>query len=247
MSVLLLTLPFPRLKKAGQAGLKACLILFILPVLFPIGYNMTVWLEERHGFSQSLPDQVDGIVILGGAIESPLSQRHQRLVMNDAAERMSEPLDLGKRFPNARIIFTGGSGRLTNQKDLESTYVEPFYDRVMTHPERVIYESKSRNTYENARFTKDHIYPQPGQNWILVTSGWHMPRALAVFRHNGWPEIAPYATDPRTDGQYRVFPKNFNALKSYQLLTLSLRELLGLAVYAATGKIDLQSLQNSLD
>jgi uncharacterized SAM-binding protein YcdF (DUF218 family) len=54
---------------------------------------------------------------------------------------------------------------------------------------------------ENAIFTRDLVQPQPGQTWVLVTSAWHMPRAVETFERNGWTGLVPWPVDFRSGGQ----------------------------------------------
>ena len=67
---------------------------------------------------------------------------------------------------------------------------------------RVIYEERSRNTSENAEFSLAIARPQPGETWLLITSAFHMSRAVGSFRRAGW-NVVPYPVDFRPMGTTR--------------------------------------------
>jgi uncharacterized SAM-binding protein YcdF (DUF218 family) len=170
-------------------------------------------LEDR--FAQvSNPGRVDGVIILGGAI----GETRGRIKMNEAASRMTEGMALARRFPDARIVFTGGEGSLVGSEG-----------------NRFIYENASRNTRENALFTNDRVRPKPGERWLLVTSAYHMPRAVGCFQAVGFPVI-PYPVDFYSDGDARDLwqvPRSFaNGLRMSET---ALKEWVGLVVYRLQG------------
>lgn len=106
---------------------------------------------------------------------------------------------LARRYPQARLVFTGGSGNLGGGSPSESEIVGRYADPMGLPRTRLILEDRSRNTRENAAFTADMVKPKPGERWLLVTSAWHMPRAIGCFRQAGFAVIA-YPVDYRTGG-----------------------------------------------
>lgn len=104
-------------------------------------------------------------------------------------------------------------------------------------PERLVLESRSRNTYENAVFTRRMVSPEPGETWLLVTSAFHMPRAKALFDKAGFPTV-PWPVDYRTTGREGIGLLRDNPLDSLQTTTLAIREWTGLLAYRLTGRID---------
>jgi uncharacterized SAM-binding protein YcdF (DUF218 family) len=100
--------------------------------------------------------------------------------------------------------------------------------------ERVIAEDRSRNTVENAEFSKALAKPQPGERWLLVTSAYHMPRAIGIFREAGF-DVEPYPVDWRTSGSgdaLRPFPTVGDGLRRTDT---AVREWVGLLVYWLMG------------
>lgn len=162
------------------------LALAVLPVDAWLGRP----LENRFPASTTLPTRVDGIVVLGGAVDARETAERGQLVLNSAAERLTAFLALARRYPEARLVYTGGSGSLTDVEAREADAVRPHLADLGLDPSRVIFERNSRNTHESAVMAADIVKPQPDQVWLLVTSALHMPRAAGSFERAGWKIIA---------------------------------------------------------
>ena len=89
---------------------------------------------------------------------------------------------LARDYPNARIVYSGGDASLFGNGVRETDFVYPALESLGVARERVQIETQSRNTAENAAFTKLLVNPKPGERWLLVTSARHMPRAIGCFR-----------------------------------------------------------------
>jgi uncharacterized SAM-binding protein YcdF (DUF218 family) len=99
---------------------------------------------------------------------------------------------------------------------------------------RITFERNSRNTFENAVLSKELVNPKSGDQWILITTAWHMPRSLGVFCKAGWPVI-PYPVDHWTmpGNLLRVDLDLSGHLREF---TFGMKEWLGLLVYYLSGK-----------
>ncbi len=97
---------------------------------------------------------------------------------------------LARRYPTARLVFTGGSGDIVQGVSNEAEYARILLAQLGLPPERVVFETASRTTEENARDTAALVHPQPGERWVLLTSAAHMPRAVGAFRRAGWTVLA---------------------------------------------------------
>jgi uncharacterized SAM-binding protein YcdF (DUF218 family) len=219
-------------RRLGQALAVAAAAFFAALTFLPLGSWVTVPLEYRLAASE-LPERVDGIVILGGPIHTALTRRHGVPSLNEAGERVLVGLELARRYPAAKVVYTGGSGQPFVSEGREADVArEIFASFGLTGP-RFIFERDSRNTRENAVLTKGLAEPGPGDVWLLVTSAAHMPRSLAVFEAVDWP-LLPYPVDYRTGGF--TDPATDMALESeLQLFEYGVREWLGLTAYRLRG------------
>jgi uncharacterized SAM-binding protein YcdF (DUF218 family) len=203
-----------------------------LAVLFlPVSDWVTAPLENRFP-PRALPAHVDGIIVLGGAVDPEVTARRGRPALNADAERMTEFVRLGKRHPEARLVFSGGSGLLDFQRGVlsETDVARRFFQEQGLDPARVVFESRSRNTNENVVFSKRMVKPKPGAIWFLVSSARDTPRAVGIFRKQGWP-VVPVPVAFKAGGAQRYLLGD-----NLEKLDRSSHEWLGLLVYRITGK-----------
>lgn len=200
----------------------------------PASQWITAPLETRFARPDPAPGKVDGVVVLGGAVDQVLTEAHHIPALNGAAERMTEMMVLAHRYPGAKLVFTGGQGTLTSGALTEADVARRLWTAMGLAPDRVIYEDRSRNTHENATFTRDLAQPKPGETWLLVTSAQHMPRSMGVFRAAGWDPLA-WPVNYTTGGSLRAaydapFPTRLNQFEG------ALREWVGLLAYRLLGR-----------
>jgi len=234
VGVILIWSPWRRL---GRWLLSIAAVISVFLALVPLGTGFNIWIENRFPANPALPDNVTGIVVLGGALDPRISAKREVTALNGSVERITEFARLAKRFPDARLIYTGGSGSLLHQGDKEADYAAPFLQQLGLDPQLVIFENQSRNTFENAVFSYDLASPKPGENWILVTSAAHMPRAVGCFRKAGWPGLIPYPVDYQYAGDENIMPP-LSLSSGSGKLSSALHEILGLATYYLSGKTD---------
>jgi uncharacterized SAM-binding protein YcdF (DUF218 family) len=208
--------------------------LFALAVL-PVGAWLALPLENRFPVPPE-PSRVDGIVVLGGAINPVLSAARGQVALNDAAERMTTAAALARRHPGARLIVSGGDASVLPTGRQEADAMAEFLVEQGVEPERIVVEDFSRNTHENADRAFAAARPAPGETWLLLTSAMHMPRAVGCFRHAGWRGIVPYPVDYRTEPK-PVFRLSFD-VGGLGAAGLATKEWLGLAAYRALGWTD---------
>lgn len=226
-----------RWQRIGRWLISVAAAFAIFLVLVPVGGNFSLWLENRFPSNPQLPEKVDGIVVLGGALQARISAKRNTLALSSSVERIVEFGGLAEKFPSAKLIFTGGSGSLLDQEFKEADYATPFLRRLGVAPERVIFENQSRNTYENATFSFDLAAPKDGETWVLITSAAHMPRAVGCFRKAGWSGLIPYPVDYSYAGD-ETFGPPLTIGSGSGRISKALHELLGLTFYYLTGKTD---------
>ena len=192
----LLLLAFGR-RRAGVALAAAAAFLVLVIGWGPVGSALMLPLEERFPVP-NLPEHVAGIVYLGGAIDPIVSSAHDRAAIGDAAERLTATAELARRYPDARIVLSGGIGRLlTEGSRPEAFWAGRLLERLGVAPGRIALDETSRNTIENAVNSRRIAAPKPSETWLLVTSAFHMPRAVACFEKVGF-AVMPYPVDYRT-------------------------------------------------
>jgi uncharacterized SAM-binding protein YcdF (DUF218 family) len=180
----------PRLLILGTGGFAACAIL-------PVGLWLMLPLEDRFPPPRPLPARIDGIIVLGGAIAVEESAERGMPALNAHAARMTEFVALSRRYPRAQLLFSAGSADPFANKLTEADIARTFLAEMGVSSDRVIFEDRSRNTHENALYSRRLVQLRPGQSWLLVASAADMPRAVGCFRAVGWPVIA-FPTDYRT-------------------------------------------------
>ncbi|MSP82037.1 MAG: YdcF family protein [Alphaproteobacteria bacterium] len=222
-----------RWRRGGRVLVTAGTALFVALAVLPIGPALLAVLEDRFPNPEPLPARIDGIIVLGGAILVQTSVERDAAQLNGYADRFTAFLALARRFPDAHLVFSGGSASILDPTLIESAVAAPLLESLGLTLGRVTFEDESRNTCENAAATRALVQPQPGETWVVVTSGFHMPRAVACFRAVGW-DIIPYPTDYQTGGlaHQGVGLDPVGGLKS---LNLAVHELLGLIVYRLAG------------
>ena len=176
--------------RVGRALLTATAAVYSALALTPVEPWLTAALENRFPAEPALPPRVDGIIVLGGAIDQFASLAHGPTSFTTAVGRLIETARLSKRHPEARLLITGGSADPLRPETPEAPLAANVIAELGIARERIMIESRSRNTHENAEFSLRLADPQPGQVWVLVTSARHMPRAMGVFRRLGWPVVA---------------------------------------------------------
>nr|WP_309502616.1 YdcF family protein [uncultured Roseovarius sp.] len=215
----------------------AALVLAILGIgLFPLGDVLMRPLEAEFSVKKDLA-KVDGIVVLGGGEDVPASRQSGQPQLGEGGDRYVAAMALAQAHPEARLLFAGGSGRLRDMNGTEiseAAIAERIFRAYGIETARMLFESRSRNTTENARFSHALAGPKDGEQWVLITSAFHMPRAVRSFSTAGWQEIVPFPVDFRT----RAWPDGFgwNFQRNLGLSNTALREWVGRAVYSMTGR-----------
>ncbi len=197
--------------------------------ILPIGAWLLAPLEDRFPQVVDPPATVDGIIVLGGAINLRRAADRGGTPIGGNAERITVFVELAQRYPDAKLVFTGGSGLLLDQIHREADYAAPLLDVLGVAPGRVVFERESRNTHENAVNSMAAVKPQPGEVWLLVTSASHMPRSVGAFRRVGWSVTAypvAYVTGPN-DTQHL----DFNFARGLSRISAGIYEWIGLAAY----------------
>ena len=235
VGVLGILLGFSRFARAGRALMAGAIIALAAGLLTPLGAVLLRPLEERFPPPPANISAPAGIIVLGGAVDTEKSEARGQVFLTGDAARMTTGVELARRYPTARLVFSGGSGGLLDEGPAEAIGARKLWLSLGVPAERMTFEANSRNTWENGLFTRDLVKPKPGETWLLVTSAWHMPRSVGIFRHLDF-DVTPYPVAYRTFGDERDFLLPTSVIDKVIMLDYSVREWVGLLAYWLAGK-----------
>ncbi len=227
----------------GLAGFRRCgcglcaaaIVLLALGAYTPAGAILRRPLEDRFPLPGPELPPLAGVIVLGGETDPELSAARRLPILAPLAGRLTTGAALARRFPQTRLIFTGGSASLRDVGDTEAAAVRQLWLALGVPPQQMLFEARSRDTWENALFTRALIRPKPGETFLLVTSAYHMPRSIGIFRKAGFRLVA-YPADYRTFGNSRDYVPIHLEYDNLQMLNGALHEWIGLVAYHLTGK-----------
>jgi uncharacterized SAM-binding protein YcdF (DUF218 family) len=226
-----------RFASFGRKLLTASAVLLAICAFSPLGNCLLYPLEQRFPPWDAARGAPDGIIVLGASIEAELSAAHGTAVVRSAPDRIIAAAALAQRYPNARVVFSGGSANLISNDAREADYAGAVFESLGIAKSRLTMERRSRNTLENAEFSKALVAPKGGERWLLVTSAFHMPRSVGLFRQAGF-DVEPYPVDWRVGGRDDLFAFSNVAVDGLGRTDLAVREWIGLMAYRVTGKIN---------
>jgi uncharacterized SAM-binding protein YcdF (DUF218 family) len=217
-------------------------VLLLIAGLSPLGNALILPLENRFPRANlDDPPPPTGFILLGGAEDRLVGTARHAPALNEAGERVVEAAILARRFPEAKIAFSGGDAGILYKSDSEAAGAQALLTAMGVPQERLILEANARDTYENAAFLKEELNRQgdlaPGKRWLLITSAYHMPRSMGAFRKAGF-DVEPWPVDYRTRGAAdltRPFDKVSEGLRR---VDVAAREWVGLLAYWLRGRSD---------
>lgn len=223
-------------RRVGYRLTGTAVVLTVIAAYSPLATMLMRGLEDR--IPRAVLSEPAGFVILGGMVNPDLSALRDEVSLNESAERITVVAELARRYPKARIIFSGGDASLRGKGGVEAEVARRLLVAFGIDPARVELEGRARDTYENAVFSRLIAQPKPGEQWVMITSAFHMPRAMGVFRTAGF-AVAPYAVDYRTapDGKGQGWSLGAAAGGLKQLDVVA-HEIFGLVAYRLSGRTD---------
>ena len=225
---------FTKCIKVGFLFVFICL--FIIAIT-PISSMLMSSLEDRYApvaIDSSELSDVTGFIVLGGMVQEGVSNDLNQIQFNNSSDRGFAFLKLLTKYPEKRFVFTGGSPRILHQQD-DKNEAELFEQDLKTYfvsEKNILFEKKSRDTFENALYTYDLVKPKETQKWVIITSAFHMHRSMVLFKSAGWKNIMAYPVDYRAEKQYSIsFSDNL------KLFEIAQKEYFALLWYTLTGKV----------
>ncbi len=226
---------FSRFRRAGRILATLGIVLLLVAGLSPLGNALMLPLEQRFPPWDASRGAPTGIVVLGGAVGPELSAARHTPDLNESAERITATAALARQYPSARIVYSGGNARLVLTGGIEADYAIDLLESLGVERSRIVAERRSRNTVENAEFSKQLIAPKPGERWLLVTSAYHLPRAIGAFRRVGFP-VEAYPVDWRTRGPIDLALPFESVTAGLRRTDTAVHEWIGLVAYRLSGR-----------
>ena len=229
---------YTRHARFGRGLALAAILILLAVAILPLRGVLLAPLENR--FPQPPADLPPpyGIVVLGGAISDSVSEARGQTVFDEGGERLTEAVILAKRFPEARVVYTSGTNSIFGGTSSEAARARDLMVAMGVARDRVTIEDRARNTEENATFTAAMVHPEASQRWLVVTSAFHMPRAMGVFEKAGFHPIAYPVSFYTTGRGFEDFRPILDPLGNMKTFVLAAHEWIGLAAYWASGRID---------
>ncbi len=219
----------------GLIGAAGALLILFVTLYTTTGTYMLQGLEDRFPKPASDPDDVRCMIVLGGAFEGEVNTARHGIEFSEGVDRFIEALRLAQKFPQSRILVSGGDGSLSGGYEGDAAASRRFFPLFGVGADRLVEETQSRTTYENAVNTKAFLAEQGLSNCLLITSGFHMPRSVGLFRKLGI-DIVPWPTDYRTTGDVTLGLNLTQPSLNSEHLRTALREWYGLVGYYLAGR-----------
>lgn len=226
--------------KGGRPLFFSAIAALAIVTFLPVGQWLLLPLESRLSSPAALPKEIDGAIVLGGGFVARAAALPDRVELSSAADRVTTLIALGRRYPEAKLVYSGGVGHLLGNRTPGAEQAKAFYRQQGFDLKRIVFEGASRNTWENALYSRKLVQPSPGETWLLVTSASHMPRAVGVFRKLEW-NVTPFPVDfhvVKSDGGQRAyrFDLSLDAASRLGELDLAAKEWIGLLAYWLMGR-----------
>ena len=227
-------LNFFKFYKFSKIILYFTFLLFFITGVLPTGSYLLYLLEKNYHNKVNLPENVDGILILSGATNPFLTKEYDQISLNGSVERLTESIQLINKYPKAKVFFAGGSGSVKYPDLSHSAVAKRFYENLNVNIKNIYFGNKSRNTYENIVFAKKKFNPNIDEKWVLVTSAYHLKRAINVGEKLGW-KLIPYPTDYKLPKKF-LWRLSFNFFSNLGSFQHSSHEWVGIISYYLMGR-----------
>ncbi len=224
-----------RKRTRAAARVLGCELLVMVVIgVWPVGEWVFYPLERRFETNPELPAEVHGVIVLSGSEDAVTSSLWKQPEVGEAAERMLAFMAMARRFPEAKLVYTGGTGSMVDQAFKGADCARQLLEQQGLDVDRVVFERESRNTFENAVFTREMMKPGENENWLVITTAWHMPRTMGIFRQAGW-SVIPWPVDHWSQPG-RLCRVQWDPAGHLYDLKIAVKEWVGLLAYYVTGK-----------
>jgi uncharacterized SAM-binding protein YcdF (DUF218 family) len=226
--------PYARL---GRRVTIAGILLLLIGGATPLATALLLPLENRFPRWDQTGAAPAGIIILGGVVNPHVSRLRHEITVGPSVQRLLSAIDLHRRYPAARVVFTGGDPNLLFRGEGESDLAVSFLEHWGVPESDISVDRAARDTRENAVNARMIAAPKPGERWLVVTSAFHMPRAVGLFRAAGFP-VEAYPVDYKTGSWDDVHGVPSSLIGRFSWLDLAAHEWEGLLFDRLTGRSD---------
>jgi uncharacterized SAM-binding protein YcdF (DUF218 family) len=233
--ILGLLLQGTRWRGLGKGLVIAVTLSFLLVFFLPLDNWLATPLENRF-HRPPWPAHVDGMIVLGGGENGAVLAARGVMGPSAGESRLMAAAELARRYPHARLIFSGGMEPLAKGEMSEADVARTIFAQLGVPPSRLTLEGRSRNTWENFVYSKKLAQPQPGETWLLVTSAMHMPRAMGIAARLHW-RVLPWPSDYFTTGRPGGIRWNSSLASHLGTIELAVHEWAGLTAYWLMGRL----------
>ena len=233
--VLGVVLQWTRWRGLGKGLMIAVAAALLLVYFLPVDDWLGIPLENRFP-RPAAPAHLDGAIILGGGESAAIFEARGVPGYNPAEGRLVAGAELARRYPDARIIYSGGWAPFEKSKMPEASVARAIFAQMDIPPSRLILENRSRNTWENFVYSKKLARPRSGETWLVVTSATHMPRAMGIAAKLHW-HVLPWPSDYLTTGKPKGVDWNSSIAGRLDKIDTATHEWAGLAAYWLMGRL----------
>lgn len=233
--VLGVLLQWTRWRHWGKGLVIAVSAVLLLIFFFPVDEWVAAPLENRFR-RPPWPLHVDGMVVLGGGESSAVFAARHVPGYTPAQGRLVAGAELAHRYPDAKLIFSGGKAPLEKGDISEASAARAIFEARGVPASRLIFENRSRNTWENFVYSMKLAHPRPGETWLLVTSATHMPRAMGIAARLHW-QMLPWPSDYLTTGKPEGVAWNSTLADRLDTIDTAVHEWAGLVAYRLMGRL----------
>ena len=237
ISFVIFLLVSARIKKNKFRSIIWFVLFWVLLLYKPIPEFLVKNLEDPFVYKKSVFRGLKGLIILGGGTGSgKVAKDRDDYVLGKASERIFKGLEFLKQNPKGKIVFTGFSGKLFHEGLSEAEIIEQLIRALNMNPTNVLFEKRSRNTFENAVFSGELIDGLEIKKWGIVTSAFHMKRAIATFEKQH-PETVFEAIPVDFQTANSIYLRPGSMQGSINLWRIFIHETVGYWVYKLTRKL----------
>ena len=225
------------MKKNKIRGIVWFVLFWVLLLYKPIPEFLIKNLEDKFSYKEETFLELEGLIVLGGSTGSgKIAKERNDISLGSGAERVLKGLQFLQQQPQGTVIFTGFSGRLFHQGLSEAEITEKLIKALKIDTKKILFEKRSRNTFENAFYTGEIIDDLKIKNWGIVTSANHMKRAIATFEKQH-PKIVFEAIPVDFQTANSIYWSPGSMQGSINLWRIYIHETIGYWVYKLTRKL----------